>query len=796
MTDEQQFDLDDWRDRLMEAALRDALGDAQPPDLSEAILQRARREAAEPAAAHETSPSSLTAKEQTMSGSSNRRGRMWTILAVAASLLVAASLGAYAGYTAGTAREGVRIAATANDVAPSTSDDASTAVRYGDAQPQSRELDSLATTATEEKRDLRAPTETQPTSARLAGAQTRQASPTPLPGRPGLDTSGRVGSDLYIEVPGGGQAGGGGQAQPGEPGAAPYAWYADQRSSGLSSFGTQLQKQSADAGLRFAITDDRLQVEGFGRTRLELEEQLVTEGRGPGEAGDRYDRIVENAFLSVGDHPLSTFSIDVDTAAYANMRKFLREHRTLPPPDAVRIEELVNYFDYTYEGPTDDVPFAAHVEVVGCPWRPEHRLARFAIQGRQLAPENRPDSNLVFLLDVSGSMAPPDKLPLLKRGMQLLAEHMREQDRVAIVVYAGSEGLVLPSTPGSQRDEIISSLESLQSGGSTNGGAGIELAYKIAKENFIKGGVNRVILCTDGDFNVGTTSTAELERMVEEKATEGTFLTVLGFGRGNLNDAMMETISNKGNGNYHYIDGLTEAQKVLVEQMGGTLVTIAKDVKIQIEFNPSKVAGYRLIGYENRILAAEDFNDDKKDAGEIGAGHTVTALYEIVPAGQPVETASVDPLKYQTPASLTDAAETGELMTLKLRYKQPDGDVSSLLEFPVTDGGAAFGQASGDTKFAAAVASFGMLLRGSQYAGNATLDAVAEIAGDGLGDDPHGRRKEFVELVQIAKELMPEPAAETAETTDPADSETEVPAAPATPGGAPATESQPPAPAE
>ncbi len=478
------------------------------------------------------------------------------------------------------------------------------------------------------------------------------------------------------------------------------------------------------------------------------------EGQGPGHGGDRYDRVVENAFRAVKDHPLSTFSIDVDTASYANVRRFLLSEGRLPPPDAVRIEELINYFDYDYAGPDDDVPFAAHVEVTACPWKAGHRLVRIALKGKEIPAEQRPASNLVFLLDVSGSMGSPDKLPLLKEGMKLLAKQLREQDRVAIVVYAGSEGLVLPSTSGAQQATIIDALNRLQAGGSTNGGAGIELAYRIARENFIRDGVNRVLLCTDGDFNVGTTSQGALQRVVEEKARSGVFLSVLGFGRGNLNDAMMETISNKGNGNYAYIDGVGEARKVLVEQIGGTLVTIAKDVKIQIEFNLALAVAYRLIGYENRILAAEDFNDDKKDAGEIGAGHTVTALYEVVPPGMEVDLPSVDSLKYQAPAKLSqDQPATDELLTLKLRYKQPDADVSKLLQFPVADSDASFGQASGELQFASAVASFGMLLRNSQHKGTATYDAVLEIATASKGADEHGYRSEFLEMVRRAKVL-------------------------------------------
>lgn len=486
------------------------------------------------------------------------------------------------------------------------------------------------------------------------------------------------------------------------------------------------------------------------------------EGIGPGRSGDQYSRITENPFTAaVGEGAVSTFSIDVDTASYANVRQFLLQNHVMPPPDAVRIEELVNYFDYDYEAPTStEVPFAAHVEVAACPWKPKHRLVRVALKGREVEKEARPLSNLVFLLDVSGSMNQQNKLPLLKQGMKMLAEQLGENDRVAIVVYASSEGLALPSTPGTDKETILGALDRLAAGGSTAGGAGIRLAYQVAKENFISGGVNRVILCTDGDFNVGTTSTAELERLVEEKASEGTFLTLLGFGRGNLNDAMMENISNKGNGNYHYIDSLTEAEKVLVEEMGGTLVTIAKDVKIQVEFNPAQVAAYRLIGYENRMLAARDFNDDKKDAGEIGAGHKVTAMYEIVPQGEKaaakVDTGDVDELKYQTKIGPSDAAGNGEMLELRLRYKEPDGDTSTKIEFPVTDSGKRFARASKDFKFASSVASFGMLLRNSEHKGDATYAAVLEIATEGKGPDVHGYRAEFLQMVEQAKKLAGE----------------------------------------
>ncbi len=488
-------------------------------------------------------------------------------------------------------------------------------------------------------------------------------------------------------------------------------------------------------------------------------------GRGPGNSGDQYTRIYENPFKKVGtestENRLSTFSIDVDTASYANVRQFLMQSHSLPPADAVRIEELVNYFDYDYSQPTGDVPFAAHVEVAGCPWQPAHRLVRVGIKGREIARQQRPQSNLVFLIDVSGSMNRPNKLPLLVEGMKMLTRQLGENDRVAIVVYASSEGLALPSTPGDKQDVILSALEKLRAGGSTAGGAGIALAYKTAQQNFIEGGVNRVILCTDGDFNVGVTSPAALERMAESQAKEtGVFLTVLGFGRGNLNDAMMEKISGKGNGNYHYVDGRTEARKVLVEEMSGTLVTIAKDVKIQIEFNPTQVAGYRLIGYENRMLAAEDFNDDKKDAGEIGAGHTVTALYEIVPVGQSVDTPGVDVLKYEQPAKPTSderrRTDSGEMLTLKIRYKQPDGDKSTKLEFPITDNRQQFGAASDDFKFAAAVASFGMLLRDSEHRGNSSFASVLEITEDGSGRDLHEYRAEFLQIVRQAQQLAGE----------------------------------------
>jgi len=474
-----------------------------------------------------------------------------------------------------------------------------------------------------------------------------------------------------------------------------------------------------------------------------------------GRIGNRYSPIGEGKFQDATKQPLSTFSIDVDTASYAITRRYLLESQRLPPPDAVRIEELVNYFDYVYEPPTDDRPFAAHLEVTGCPWQPKHRLVRVAIKGKEVHREQRPAANLVFLVDVSGSMQSSDKLPLVQRGLRMLVKNLSDDDRVAIVVYASRTGVVLPSTSIDNRRVILSRIDDLSAGGSTNGGDGIRLAYEQAQENFIKGGTNRVILCTDGDFNVGTTDTKELVNLVKRKAKGGVYLTALGFGTGNHNDAMMEKVSNDGNGNYFYVDSNSEAQKVFVQELSGTLVTIAKDVKIQIEFNPEEVDSYRLIGYENRRLAAKDFNDDKKDAGEIGAGHTVTAIYEIVPIGAEVDSPAVDRLKYQKVANRVRPKKVngGELLTLKIRYKQPDGTKSTKVEYVVKDQGIAFNKASDEMQFASAVASFGMLLRNSKHRGDASYDAVMEVAQASLGQDKYGRRKEFLEMVRRAKGL-------------------------------------------
>ncbi|MFL6336103.1 MAG: vWA domain-containing protein [Pyrinomonadaceae bacterium] len=469
-------------------------------------------------------------------------------------------------------------------------------------------------------------------------------------------------------------------------------------------------------------------------------------------SGEAYAKIDENPFLEAARAPLSTFSIDVDTASYSNTRRFLKDGH-LPPRDAVRIEELVNYFTYDYPQPDGQTPFSVTAEVADCPWNTQHKLVQIGLQGKKVAQEDLPPANLVFLIDVSGSMDEPDKLPLVKSSLRTLANQLTPRDRVAVVVYAGASGLVLPSTPGDQRGEIISAVERLQAGGSTDGGSGIRLAYRVAEQNFIRGGTNRVILATDGDFNVGLTGDDELVKLIEEKRRGGVFLSVLGYGTGNLNDSMMEKLADKGNGNYAYIDTESEARKALGEQVAGTLATIAKDVKIQVEFNPRLVAGYRLIGYENRLLADKDFNDDRKDAGEIGAGHTVTALYEVVPAGQKIENPGVDELKYSRPAEVAQGANASELLTVKLRYKEPEGDTSRPLNVGVPDRQASYRNASDNFKFAAAVAEFGLLLRDSRYKAQSSYGNAAELARAATGADLSGRRAEFINLVQSARSL-------------------------------------------
>ncbi|CAN5614161.1 hypothetical protein BH20ACI4_BH20ACI4_04930 [soil metagenome] len=471
---------------------------------------------------------------------------------------------------------------------------------------------------------------------------------------------------------------------------------------------------------------------------------------GENQSSERYAEITENPFLETKRAPLSTFSIDVDTASYTNARRYLNDGQ-LPPKDAVRIEEFINYFEYDYPQPVGNIPFSVNTEVATAPWKPNHKIVQIGLQGRNVSLDNVPPSNLVFLLDVSGSMNDPDKLPLLKDAFRVLVNQLKPSDRVAIAVYAGSSGLVLPSTAASNKREILDSLERLQAGGGTNGGEGIKLAYTVALNNFIQGGNNRVILATDGDFNLGLSGDGELVRLIEEKRRSGISLSVLGFGTGNLNDSMMEKLADKGNGNYAYIDSQEEARKALGQQVAGTLYTIAKDVKIQVEFNPALVAGYRLIGYENRLLADKDFNDDKKDAGEIGAGHSVTALYEIVPAGQKVENDGIE-LKY----SKNEPSETdfnNELLTVKLRYKEPDSDQSKLITTGVLDRNNAVENASDNLKFATAVAQFGMLLRDSRYKGNANFENVYALAVNSRGNDLKNYRGEFINLVEKAKRL-------------------------------------------
>lgn len=475
-------------------------------------------------------------------------------------------------------------------------------------------------------------------------------------------------------------------------------------------------------------------------------------------SGDRYGRFIDQPWKSPTRDPLSTFSIDVDTASYSNVRRMIQEGREIPR-DAVRIEECINAFSYHYQQPKGDAPFAVSAALAACPWAPTHQLVRVAIKGREIDKEKRPPSNLVFLVDVSGSMQSSDKLPLLKQSMSTLVEQLDDRDRVAIVVYAGSEGVVLPSTrlDSEGRATVLKSLASLEAGGSTNGGAGIKRAYELAMKEKIDGGVNRVILASDGDFNVGVTGDQELVELVKERAQGGIYLTVLGFGTGNLNDAMMDAITRDGNGNYFYIDSPHEGRKVFLEKLSGTLVTIAKDVKIQVEFNPAKVGSYRLIGYSNRVLKNEDFSNDKVDAGDIGAGHSVTAFYELTPPGGAT---NIEGLKYQPAPSKTEA--TDEWLTVKLRHKHPDGNESHLIEFPLTGEPLALDKTGADFQFATAAALFGMKLRGMDEVKDIGWDKVLELAKPGLAEDSSEDRAEFVGLVKklsaTPQSTVPEPA--------------------------------------
>jgi len=469
---------------------------------------------------------------------------------------------------------------------------------------------------------------------------------------------------------------------------------------------------------------------------------------------ESYDRITDNPFLAAAVNPLSTFGVDVDRASYANVRRFITQGQAVPR-DAVRIEELVNYFPYDNPAPSASSrdPFTVTTEVATAPWAPSHRLVRIALQARRIDTHDLPPANLVFLLDVSGSMQSANKLPLVKTAMRMLVEQLREQDRVAMVVYAGAAGLVLPPTSGADKATILAAIDRLEAGGSTAGGAGLRLAYQVAREHLVTGGNNRVILATDGDFNVGVSSDAEMERLVEAERQHGVFLTVLGFGMGNYKDSKLETLADKGNGNYAYIDSPLEARKTLVGEMGGTLFTVAKDVKLQVEFNPARVQGYRLIGYENRLLRSEDFNDDAKDAGDMGAGHSVTALYEVVPVGIEPDVAirGVDSLRYTQASGPVRRGTSDELLFVKVRYKEPDGETSRLLTHPVLD---QVREASRELRFASAVAAFGMILRESEYRGSATIDRVLDLARHALGPDPEGYRAGFVAMVERYRQLQ------------------------------------------
>jgi Ca-activated chloride channel homolog len=481
----------------------------------------------------------------------------------------------------------------------------------------------------------------------------------------------------------------------------------------------------------------------------------LADSRSEQPAVESYKSIVENQFLAATNQPLSTFSIDVDTASYSNIRRYINGGE-LPPKDAVRIEEMVNYFPYDYPQPTGDKPFSINTEVANAPWNPQHKLVQIGLQGKRVSVEKLPANNLVFLIDVSGSMNDANKLPLLKSSLKLLVNELRPTDRVSMVVYAGSAGLVLPSTSGKEKSKIIAALDNLEAGGSTAGGEGIVQAYQVARKNFLKDGNNRVILASDGDFNVGVSSDEELVKLIEKERKSGVFLSVLGFGMGNLKDSKMEQLANKGNGNYAYIDSINEANKVLVKEMGGTLFTIAKDVKIQVEFNPKLVQGYRLIGYENRVLTNSDFQNDKKDAGELGAGHAVTALYEVIPVGVKTDLTFAQPTASPDPADKDTqiAATSQELLQVRLRYKAPKSDTSQLITSSVTDPNSSIDKASSNLKFASAVAAYGMNLSNSKYKGSTNFNTIIELATQSKGSDLDGYRAEFIRLVEKSKQIV------------------------------------------
>lgn len=504
-----------------------------------------------------------------------------------------------------------------------------------------------------------------------------------------------------------------------------------------------VEKEVAEVKMdAISTSQSRLKMAPYGGVRpLYIPEQTNSES---------YSEINENDFHYAVNEPLSTFSIDVDRAAYSNIRRFLNNGQ-LPPPDAVRIEEMINYFDYEYDSPQGKNPVKVFTEVSTTPWNKEHQLLHIGVKAKDLDVEKLPASNIVFLIDVSGSMNAPNKLPLLKSSMKMLVQQMRDEDKVAIVVYAGAAGLVLESTSGGEKQKIYEAIDNLSAGGSTAGGAGIRLAYRVAAENLIKDGNNRIVLATDGDFNVGASSDSELEKLITSKRNQGVYLTVLGFGMGNYKDSKMEILADKGNGNYAYIDNITEAKKTLVNEFGGTMFAVAKDVKIQIEFNPANVAEYRLIGYENRLLKKEDFNNDKMDAGEMGVGHVVTALYEIVPIGS--SSNRVDPLKYQPTEKPEKPVLTDELATVKLRYKLPDSDKSTLMSSVVKSNFDDIQHASENLKWSASIAQFGMLLRDSDHKGETTYTGVIKLAESAKGKDKEGYRRECIQLMKSAEIL-------------------------------------------
>jgi Ca-activated chloride channel family protein len=470
---------------------------------------------------------------------------------------------------------------------------------------------------------------------------------------------------------------------------------------------------------------------------------------------EEYSNYKENRFMTSKEQPLSTFSLDIDAASYSNMRRIINQG-SIPPKDAVRIEELINYFSYHYPNPTGTDPVSISNEITSCPWDNSHKLIKIGVKACEIPSETLPASNFVFLLDVSGSMSCPNKLPLVKSSIKLLTNNLRKKDRVAIVVYAGAAGVVLESTEGTDKQKILDAVEHLQAGGSTAGGEGIELAYQIAQKNFISEGNNRIILCTDGDFNVGVSSNEGLESLIESKRKTGIFLTALGYGMGNYKDSKLQILAQKGNGNHAYIDNIQEANKVLVNEFGSTMYTVAKDVKLQVEFNPQFINAYRLVGYESRLLNKEDFNDDTKDAGELGAGHTVTALYELIPVGVENKYGGVDPLKYQKKENSTTYKSTDpsseELLTIKLRYKTPKSNTSEKIEVPIM-ANVMTNQPSPDFRFAMGVAMFGQLLKNSDFKGSASYDKVLEELNQGLGEDSHGYRREFTRLVESVKQL-------------------------------------------